>query len=617
MKQVFGFLIILLAVPALIIVNAEIVVELDNKSTLNEKITNSIELTAPVHSVPVVMKDKDGAIFSEEYVEWRTPLTLGEIPLIAKQIFLESEDNEFYEHRGYDVAAIARAFLMNTSTDHLSQGASTITQQLVRMRFLSTEKTYERKLTELFFASELEKQMTKDEILESYLNEMYFGNRVYGIGGAATYYFSRPLSGLNEAEIAFIAAIPNNPSMYDPVTHFDETKKRQERLLDTLEKNWILSQDEVNEYKELPIDLMIKKKENNAPTYSSFVLGELEELIGTAEGYAKRIDSTDNADAKNDVTAQLKTRVADVLATGIIVNTAYNAHKQTRDEQAVSTLLSPENLQAGAVVIDNGTREIVSVYGGKNYAKSDFHRAYQAVRQPGSAMKPLLVYAPLFESGRISENMPINSGNICIGNYCPKNIGGYIYGYTSIKDAFRHSHNTSAVRLFQGVGIEESFAYMKPFNFRFVTEKDKTYAAALGGFSQGVTPLELAGAYSSFIDGLYVRPYAIRSVKDRAGNTLYEWDKQKTEVWSPRTVETIRRLLQDVVVNGTGKGISYTTAYTGAKTGTTDHYKDLWTAGLSDHYTTAVWIGYDTPLSMEKISEQKIQLRAFSALLRD
>lgn len=617
MKQVIGFLIILLAIPTLIIVNAEIVEELGNKSAFNEQISNSIELTAPVHSVPVVMKDKDGSIFSEEYVEWRTPLTLGEIPHIVKQLFLESEDNEFYEHRGYDVAAIVRAFIMNTATDDLSQGASTITQQLVRMRFLSTEKTYERKLTELFYASELEKQLTKDEILESYLNEMYFGNRVYGIGGAATYYFSRPLSELNEAEIAFIAAIPNNPSMYDPVRHFEQTKKRQERLLDTLIKNGILSLEEVNNYKELPINLNIKKKENNAPTYSSFVLGELEQLIANAEEFDKRIASTDNVNDKNIVTAQLKTRVAEILASGVVINTAYNATKQMRDEQAVSALLRPEKLQAGAVVIDNATREIVSVYGGKNYAKSDFHRAYQAVRQPGSAIKPLLVYAPLFESGRFTVNTPINSGNICIGNYCPKNIGGYVYGYTSIKEAFRHSHNTAAVRLFQMVGIEDSFTYMKPFNFRFVTEQDKTYAAALGGFSQGVTPLELASAYSSFIDGMYAHPHAIRSVKDREGNTLYEWDKEKIKAWSPKTVETIRSLLKDVVLNGTGKGIPYTTAYTGAKTGTTDHYKDLWTAGLNDLYTTAVWIGYDTPQSIEKLSEQKIQLRAFSALLRD
>src|SRR5690606_15573172 len=143
----------------------------------------------PPLTVPVAMKDRNGLLFAEEYVEWRDPLPLDAIPLFAQQLFLESEDQGFFEHRGYDVAAIVRAFAVNAVSDDTKQGASTITQQVVRMRFLSTEKTYERKLTELFYAAELEKQSTKDEILEMYLNEMFFGNQVYGIGAAATYYF--------------------------------------------------------------------------------------------------------------------------------------------------------------------------------------------------------------------------------------------------------------------------------------------------------------------------------------------------------------------------------------------------------------------------------------------
>jgi len=617
LKKVIGFLIILLAIPTLIVVNSEIVSELEDADSLNTQITNSIELTTPVLSVPVVMKDHNNIIFSEEYVEWRNPLAISEIPLFVRQVFLESEDNEFYEHRGYDVAAIARAFVMNTSTDDISQGASTITQQLVRMRFLSTEKTYERKLTELFYAAELEKQMTKDEILESYLNEMYFGNKVYGIGGAATYYFSRPLAELNEAEIAFISAIPNNPSLYDPVRKFNNTKKRQERLFDTLVKSKIVSQEDAQVYKQSPIKLKIKKKEINSPTYSTYVLSELEALIASTEGFSKQIDTAQDIDAKNNIYTELKKRTTEVLATGVVIETAFNPVKQAQDEQAITALLWPENLQAGAVVIDNATREIISVYGGKNYKKADFHRAYQAVRQPGSAIKPLLVYAPLFESERYTENMPVNSGSLCIGNYCPKNFGGYVYGYTSIRDAFRHSYNTAAVRLFQRVGIEEAFAYLAPFNFQHFTPQDKNYPAALGGFSKGLTPLELANAYTGFIDGMYMPSHAIRAVKDSEGNVLYKWEQKKIEVWSPKTVETIRGLLKDVVLNGTGKGIPYATSYTGAKTGTTDQYKDLWTAGMNDHYTTAVWIGYDTPQSMQRLSEQKIQLRAFSALLKN
>jgi len=614
-KKIFGLLIIIIAIPALFFISSKIVIQIGYANSFNKNITDSIELTAPNHDVPVVMKDKNGLIFSEEYVEWRNPLLLSDIPLIAKQIFLESEDKEFYQHRGYDVAAIARAFVTNSSSDDFSQGGSTITQQLVRMRFLTTDKTYERKLTELFYAAELEKQFEKNEILEGYMNEMFFGNKVYGIGGAATYYFSRPLKELNEGEIAFIAAIPNNPSLYDPVKNFDKTKKRQERLIDTLFNNEVLLMEQAIEYKETPIVLTIKKKVNYSPTYSTLVLAELEELIGNVEGFTERIEDTKDEDIRNTLRKQLKSRTSAIIATGVTIETAYNSSKQVRNEQEINSLLQPENLQAGSVVIDNETREIVSAYGGKNYEKADFHRAFQAVRQPGSAIKPLLVYAPLFESSNYTASMNVNSGNLCIGSYCPKNYGRYVYGNTSIRTAFRHSHNTAAVRLLQRVGIEEAFAYLEPFKFQSITAQDKNYPAALGGFSRGMSPLELAGAYTSFIDGMYMPAHAIRSVKKRDGNILYAWDNKKIEVWSPSTVATIRDLLKDVVLNGTGVGIPYTTAYTGAKTGTTDQYKDLWVAGLNEHYTTAVWVGYDKPQSMQKLSQNKIHLRIFSAAL--
>ena len=280
-------------------------------------------------------------------------------------------------------------------------------------------------------------------------------------------------------------------------------------------------------------------------------------------------------------------------------------------------MLSYEDLQAGAAVIDNTSREIVSLYGGKEYKKADFHRAFQAIRQPGSAIKPLLVYAPLFESGPYTEKMIVNSGHLCIGTYCPINFGGYVYGNVTVREAFRHSHNTSAVRVLQLVGIEEAFDYLKPFEFQSITKQDFVYPAALGGFTKGVTPLELAGAYTGFIDGKYVPVRAIRTVKDREGNVLYEWNAEKVEVWSPRTTAIIRDLMKDVVLSGTGRGIPYTTSYTGAKTGTTNQDLDLWTVGMNDQYTAAVWIGYDQPKPMPGPSKQKIHLRIFSALLRE
>lgn len=609
-------LFILVATPLLFITQRAIVAEIDVAETMKSNLAETVQFTAPSYELPIMMKDRDGDVFSEVYVEWRTPLPLPGIPLFAKQLFLESEDNQFYTHRGYDISAIIRAFIANSKTDRLQQGGSTITQQLIRMQYLTTDKTYERKIVELLYAAELEKQMTKDEILEAYLNEMYFGNRVYGIGAAATYYFNRPIQELNDAEIAFISAIPNNPSLYDPLVNFKGTKARQERLLDTMQKNDVITMKEAEQLKGMPIQLSLKTKINNHPMYSDYVMKEFKALIAQKEGLSKKMAYAENADEKKPLQIMLDERIAQVLREGIIIDTALHPIKQAADEKALSALLQPGNLQAGAAVIDNQTREIVSIFGGRDYVSPHFHRAFQAVRQPGSAIKPLLVYGPLFENHPYTEYTPVNSGPICIQSYCPKNVGGYTYGTTTIQEAFRHSHNTTAVRMLQLTGIDTAFSYLEPFAFQSVSSADMNYPAALGGLQKGVTPLELANAFTSFIDGTYSQPRAIRTVKNRQGTVLYEWNDERTSIWSPFTVATIRALMKDVVLNGTGKGVPYTPPYTGIKTGTTDHYKDLWTAGLNERYTTAVWLGYDTPSSIQFASQQKRHLQAIGELLK-
>lgn len=615
MKRLIGYAAILCALPILFFTQRAIVAEFDESQMMKNQLSDAIQLDPPKYHLPITMHDQHGGIFSEVYVEWRTPVLLSDVPIFMQHLFLESEDTEFYEHRGYNVSAIIRAILVNAQSDGKSQGGSTITQQLIRMQYLTPDKTYERKVVELLYAAELEKTMSKNDILEAYLNEMYFGNRVYGIGSAASYYFNRPLDQLNEAEMAFIAAIPNNPSRYDPLINFDHTKARQERLLDTMEKENIITSEEAITYKEMPIHLDLKSKANQFPMYSDFVLKELKELIAHEEGFQKKIESQKDEEQKKLLGEQLDNKVAQLFTAGITIETALDPQKQAGDEQALNTLLHNQ-LQAGAVVIDNDAREIVSLYGGANYTSNDFNRAFQAVRQPGSAIKPLLVYAPLFEITAYTGNTRVNSGPICIQSYCPQNIGGYTYGLTTIQEAFRHSHNTTAVRLLQQIGIEEAFSYLEPFDFKSVSSKDVNYSAALGGFQNGMTPLELASAYSSFIDGRYVTPRAIRTVKDRNGNVLYKWEKDSTIAWSDSTAATIRTLMQDVVLNGTGQGIPITTGYTGVKTGTTDRYHDLWTAGLNNRYTTAVWIGYDAPSSVQFASNQKRHLKAFQHLLR-
>ncbi|MFC4411351.1 transglycosylase domain-containing protein [Chungangia koreensis] len=615
MRQLFGFIATIIAIPVLFFMYKLLISELETNSELQRNMSSAVNFEAPSPPAPVVLKDSTGQVFSEDYVEWRQPLTLEKIPYLLQQLFIYSEDLRFYEHEGYDFSAIVRAFLVNSSSDGIEQGGSTITQQLVRMKYLSAEQSYERKVTELLYARELEKQFEKEEILEMYMNEMYFGNLVYGVGAASTYYFNKPLSELNGAELAFIASIPNNPSLYDPLKNFDRTKERQERLLDILVRETVITQEQAEDFKEMPITLNVKEKKNLYPSYSTFVLQEFKELVGESEGFTERLSKATDPIVRDRIQSEFDKRLSDLQASGIVIDTSLNPTKQKMIELNMSSRLRTNELQAGGAVIDNKNREIIAVYGGKGYKKYDFNRAFQAVRQPGSAIKPLLVYAPLFESVSYVPDSIVDGSQICIGNYCPNNYGGAVYGNVSIRDAFKHSYNSVAVRMFQKVGIDQAFSYLEPFNFNHITEKDHTYPAALGGFESGMTVLEMADAYTSFIDGLYKPVRAIRSVKNTEGQVLYQWNEEKHSVWKPKTVNMIRELLSEVVESGTGRGISTNSSYIGAKTGTTDNYHDYWIAGMNDQYTAAVWMGYDRPRNMKHLQSDKIQHDLFSILI--
>ena len=616
MRQAFGYIIVLLCFPLIWILYSFIHSEILTASEFKEDLKEAIPLNTPAITSPIVLLDKDKQIYSEDYVEWRDPLPLESIPLFVQEVLIQSEDVEFYNHIGFNFSAIFRAVFANAAANSSDQGASTITQQLVRLRYLSTEKTYERKVTELVYAYEMEKQTEKEEILENYLNEIYFSNQVYGIGAAATYYFGKPLNELTEAQQVFISAIPNNPSVYNPLKNFDATKKRQELLIEVLVNNDRISVEHGNSLKNEPIVLQTKTKKQLYPVYSTYVLDELKSLISSNEGFQEKIESASNEQQVVSLKNELQTRVNEVISQGLIVHTALDPHKQKEDVTYIDNLLAKTiDLQAASIVINNETREIVSMFGGKDYKKFDFNRANQAVRQPGSALKPLLVYGPVFETTSLTLNNEISGGKLCIMNYCPQNYGGAVYGNVSLKQAFRFSHNTPAVRLLQTVGIEEAFAKLGQFQFNHLVAGDHTYPAALGGLTNGVTVLEMADAYTGFINGMYKSAHAIQKVTNKNGDTLYEWKEEKIEVWSPKTVSLMRDLLADVVDNGTGKGINVNSSYVGAKTGTTNDFYDYWIAGLTDTYTAAVWIGYDMPKNMKPIESKKIHHKIFNQIM--
>ena len=609
MKQAIGVLIVLASLIALVFFTRLIYVEVEASKAHKEIITQGVELNTEESIKPLTLVDRNGSIYSEEYVEWRQPIAFDEVPNVVKQIYLYSEDEFFYNHIGFDVSAIARAVVAN-STNESQQGGSTLTQQLVRMRYLSADKTYERKLMELFYAYELEKQYTKQEIFEMYLNETYYANQVYGIQSAASFYFSKSLQELTIAEIAFIAAIPNNPSMYDPLEHFDQTKARQERLLDTLANHKVISDIEATDLKQAPIVLSVKQKQQNAPAYTTFVLNELKELIATQEGLSAKTEAEAIA-----VAEQVNIRYTQLLQSGATIYTALDPVKQKQDEASINTIMKQYDFQASATVIDNQTREIVSIYPGKDYQKFDYHRAFQSYRQPGSSFKPIAAYAPFINETGYNENYIVSGGAYCVGNYCPSNYGGGIYGDVTLLTALKNSYNTSALRLIYRTGLNTSYQYVEQFDFEKINEQEYTYAAALGGLKYGVTTTELANAYTSFIDGSFKKARSIRQVVDQDGNVIYDWQTSSIPIWHSKTVKSMRSLLHEVVNSGTAQGLQASGSYIGAKTGTTNDYNDFWLAGLSDQYTTAIWIGYDEPKSMEAYEKSKVHFKIFNAIM--
>jgi penicillin-binding protein 4 len=563
-----------------------------------------------------LLLDENGSVFSEVNRPFRLYVEDEKIPPFVKEILVVSEDQHFYEHVGFDAGAILRAVVKNLVFTHIQQGGSTITQQLARNLYLGQEKTYNRKLTELFYAHEIESSLSKDEILELYLNVIYFSNGVYGIETASQYYFQKSVSELNKAEMAFIASIPNNPGKYDPVDHFDQTKVRQERLLDILVNTERLAKEEADKLKKTPIKLNIRKKIDRYPDYAFYVEEELRELISLHEGYKVQLENASSPQEKERIIKNLDDRFESVISSGVRIQTALDPELQQKSVRALNTGLRGEKLQGASVTIDNETRRIAALTGGKEYKKYNFNHAFQAYRQPGSSIKPLLVYAPYLETFKSSIYEKVNANRYCVGDYCPINYGGLQPGTVTLNQSLAQSYNASALRLMEKVGIEKAFDKISAFSFEKLTKQDRTYAASIGGFTYGFSPLEMTDAYTSFINGSYTESHAIVNVKDGKGKILYEWKNEPEQVWSKDTTAKMRQMLANAAANGTGKAAYVSKPYAGIKTGTTNNYHDYWVMGLTNEYTTGVWVGHDMPQNMSRIERLRPSHKIWQAIMK-
>lgn len=540
-------------------------------------------------------------------------LAYDDIPSDAVAAIVSIEDKKFYRHNGVDYWALLRAVKAMIENGKVTQGGSTITMQLARNVFISQERTWQRKVEEIFIARSLEEKYTKDQIMEFYLNNIYFGNGYYGIESASRGYFNCGVDELSLSQIAFLCAIPNNPTLYDPVTNMDNTLARRDRILRNMQEDGKISEVEYANavMEEIVLNRSSSGKQNDyVETYAYYCATRaLMEQQGFTFCY--EFDSDEAEEAYDAAYDEMYTACQTQLYTGgYEIYTSLDLTLQEELQASVDDTLAgftEENeegvytLQASAVCIDNGNGYVKAIVGGRSqdFAEYTLNRAYQSYRQPGSAIKPLTIYTPLFEQGYYTPESVVVDEPIEDG---PSNSNGTYLGEVTLRTAVEKSINTIAWKLYEELTPEVGLSYLEKMNFARLDEEDYRLATSLGGFTNGVSALEMASAYAAIAnDGLYRQPTCIVKILDASGNVVYASTQEEQEVYKKNAARMMTDVLEGVFTDGTAKGLGLSVMPCAGKTGTTNDQKDGWFVGYTRYYTTSVWVGYDMPRKMDDL----------------
>lgn len=539
-------------------------------------------------------------------------LEYDKIPTTVVDAMVVSEDKKYFEHAGVDYLANVRAAIeLIKHKGEITQGASTITQQLARNVFLTHKVTYERKIEEIFIAQELEKKYSKTEILEYYLNDIYFANGHYGIQAAAQAYFSQDISSLSMSQMVFLCAIPNNPNLYNPLTNRNNTLKRRDRILLQMKEDGIITASEYDQAVGEKITL-VQSKSNKNNYVETYVYYSAIRALMKAQGFPLRYQF-ENEEDKTSYEEAYDTYYyscqKDLYVKGYRIYTSIDLQKQELLQAAVDkalegfTAVNEEGvfrMQGAAVCIDNNSGKVVAIVGGRdqNLAGYTLNRAYQSFRQPGSSIKPLIVYTPSFERNYYPDSIVVDE-RIEGG---PKNAGNDYDGKMKLKRAIELSKNTVAWKLFGELTPQVGLSYLKNMNFTKIKDSDYVPAAALGGLTIGVSPLEMAAAYETMeSDGFYREPTCILRITDSEGNEIVDGSTEVKQIYQTNAARIMTEVLTGVITNGTAKGLGLTNTVSAGKTGTTDDKKDGWFVGYTPYYTTSVWVGYDMPQTVDDL----------------
>ncbi|PWK13977.1 PBP1A family penicillin-binding protein [Tumebacillus permanentifrigoris] len=536
--------------------------------------------------------------------------------------FISAEDKNFRSHFGINPYAMARAFAQNAIGRSIKSGASTITQQTIKnAMFPEQDRTWERKIQEAYLAIQLEKQLTKDEIIVTYLNWIYFGKsgteNLYGIERASKSIFNKSAKDLNLAESTVLASLPNNPSLFNVYENLDNVLDRQEYILREMLQNGYIDAAQYEEAKKFDISADLQsvqqKKEIKAGLFphlnAELETRAAEELLKT--GKYESLDQARQAlfrggyQIYTTIDRNLQTTVDTVLNNpdfypkNLTYDVTDNKGKTTHVENAME--------QSGATLIDNKTGRVLAMGGGRNYEQDQINHATRA-RQPGSTMKPIAVYGPAIDmkkigSGSVIDDVPMvwPDQNAADGKYFPMNWDKKFHGLMTVRKALEQSYNIPALKVFHDITPKAGLDYVRKMGVTTLVPEDENLSAGIGGLSHGLTVLEATSAYTTFPNaGVWRDAFMIDEITDRDGNSVYKHESKTDQVFSSNTAFIINDMLKDVVRKGTASevGRKFPSIPIAGKTGTTNEDKDAWFIGYTPDVTLGIWVGYNLPRTL-------------------
>jgi penicillin-binding protein 1A len=549
---------------------------------------SALETLQPIQGTKIY-DDNDEAI-TELHVERRILVPLSQIPQSLRDAILATEDRRFYSHWGIDPIGVARAVIQNYRRGRIVEGGSTITQQLTKVLFLTPDKSLERKLKEAVLALELERRYSKDRILEMYLNQVYFGQGSYGVEAAARTYFGKGVSELTVRESALIAGLPRAPTNYSPFDRPEAAKRRREVVLRRLVEFGSIKDEEAKRLAKTDLGLIPPERRRTTGQYFiDYVQQTLEAKYGPDLVLKGGLNVYTTLNPTMQLTAEQSLREGLKALAG-------------RSAQTTTGARPGESPEGAVVTVEPQTGYVKAMVGGSDFFRSEFNRAVQAKRQPGSAFKPFIYIAALeagFTPASQIEDSPVSfpvggkNGQV----WKPENYDRKFRGSTTLQQAIEESVNVVTVKLQERVGLAKTIQVARRLGI--TSPLDVNLSLALG--TSDVSLLEMTSAYGTLANqGVWMPPVAIRYVTDAQGKLLEEHVPEGREALAPETAYVITQMLRGVVERGTGQAAKGLGRPVAAKTGTTNDYSNAWFVGFTPRLATGVWVGYDRPRSLGK-----------------